>query len=158
MAEHGADVVRYAVMDGSGKPWRLIFDTNKRKAVAVLKGSHEQQLVMRVVEADPSEFSEDPVNPTVIKDMKAQDQATVDKVVQDQVEFCDFYQQFKEDLKERGVVVASDAPGHFVRPADPQTAVEIHPHDYVPPTPSADAERRLRNRRQASQLKQREMR
>lgn len=158
MAEHGADVVRYAVMDGSGKPWRLIFDTNKRKAVAVLKGSHEQQLVMRVVEADPSEFSEDPVNPTVIKDVKAQDQATVDKVVQDQVEFCDFYQQFKEDLKERGVVVASDAPGHFVRPADPQTAVEIHPHDYVPPTPSADAERRLRNRRQASQLKQREMR
>lgn len=68
---------------------------------------------MRVVEADPSEFSEDPVNPTVIKDMKAQDQATVDKVVQDQVEFCDFYLQFKEDLKERGVVVGIRRPRPF---------------------------------------------
>lgn len=156
MAERGVNVVRYAVMDGSGKPWRLMFDTNEHKAVAVLKGSSEQQVIMRVVEADPAEFSEDPNNPTIIKDMKIQDQSTVDKAVQDQVEFCDFYKQFSEDLKKRGVF--ADTSAGFVRPPSPDAAVEIHPHDYVPPTPSADAERRLRNRRQASQLKQREMR
>ena len=156
MAERGVNVVRYAVMDGSGKPWRLMFDTNEHKAVAVLKGSSEQQIIMRVVEADPAEFSEDPNNPTIIKDMKIQDQSTVDKAVQDQAEFCDFYKQFSEDLKKRGVF--ADTSAGFVRPPGPDAAVEIHPHDYVPPTPSADAERRLRNRRQASQLKQREMR
>lgn len=156
MAERGVNVVRYAVMDGSGKPWRLMFDTKERKAVAVLKGSKEQQIIMRVVEADPSEFSEDPENPTIIMDMKIQDQNGIDKAVQDQAEFCAFYKQFSEDLKKRGVF--TDTSAGFVRSPSPDAAVEIHPHDYVSPVPSADAERRLRNRRQASQLKQREMR
>lgn len=158
MAARGINVTRYAVMEGSGKPWRLMFDTKQNKAIALLRSTKRDRLIIRVVAANPEEFSEDPDNPTIIKDMKPQDQATVEKVYRDQIEFCDFYKQFEEDLKAYGVTVPAEGAGLTTQAANPAAAVEIHPHDYVPPTPSADAERRLRNRRQASQLKQREMR
>ena len=127
-------------------------------AIALLRSTKRDRLIIRVVAANPEEFSEDPDNPTIIKDMKPQDQTTVEKVYRDQIEFCDFYKQFEEDLKAYGVTVPAEGAGLTTQAANPAAAVEIHPHDYVPPTPSADAERRLRNRRQASQLKQREMR
>ena len=158
MAARGINVTRYGVMEGSGRPWRLMFDPKQHKAIGLLRSAKNDRLIIRVIQADPEEFSDDPENPTVIKDMKPQDQATVDKVYRDQVEFCDFYKQFEEDLKAYGITVPTEGAGLTTLPANPAAAVEIHPHDYVPPTPSADAERRLRNRRQASQLNQREMR
>ena len=158
MAARGINVTRYGVMEGSGRPWRLMFDPKQHKAIGLLRSAKNDRLIIRVIQADPEEFSDDPENPTVIKDMKPQDQATIGKVYRDQVEFCDFYKQFEEDLKAYGITVPAEGAGLTTQPANPAAAVEIHPHDYVPPTSSADAERRLRNRRQASQLKSREMR